>query len=252
MSKPVLSCLIFFLIPLTLVSADDPFVGKWKLNQNKSTNQPVQIDSLGGNRYKITLNGSVNTITADGSDQPADSGRTLSLKERNPNVWKVVWKKDGKPIDQSTWTIAADGQTMVQAYSVHLPNRESLRGQNKLKRIAGNIGLAGTWQFIEVTHEVPLVMEIQPYMDSGLTFLVPAFEYSSSMKFDGNEYPEHGPNIPSGSTSSGHRLDSHILETIDKLNGTVLRHQKWTISPDGTTLTVEEAGDGQTIYERVQ
>ena len=136
MSKHILACLTFVCFtPVTLIAADDPFMGKWKLNQTKSTTPSERIESLGGNRYKITWGDSVNTILADGNDQPADFGRTLSLKEESPNTWRAVWKKDGKPIDQGTWTVEADGQTMVQDYTVYLPNGKSSRGQNKLQRI---------------------------------------------------------------------------------------------------------------------
>jgi hypothetical protein len=252
MRKRIFVCLTFVcLIAVSLAAADDPFVGKWKFNQTKSTTPVLSIESLGGNRYKITLGDSVNTILADGNDQPADFGRTLSLKEESPNVWRAVWKKDGKPIDEGRWTVQADGQSLVQEYTVHLRNGKSSRGQNKLKRTSGNSGLAGTWEFRERTGEIPFVLEIRPFKDGGLTLLLPAIEYSASMKFDGKEYPQHGPDFPAGSTTSGRRLDSRTLETLDTANGNVVRHQKWTISPDGATLTVEDVGQGREIWDRM-
>lgn len=227
MSKRTLACLIFTcLIPVIVAAADDPFVAKWKPNQNKSATPPERIESLGGNKYKITWGDSVNTILADGTDQAADFGRTLSLKEESPNVWRAAWKKNGKPVDQGTWTIEADGKTMVQDYTVYRPNGKSSHGQNKLKRISADKGLVGTWEFIERTHEVPIVLEIHPYEERGLTLLVPAFEYSTSMKFDGKEYPEHGPTIPAGSTQSGRRPNSRTLEIVGKVNGKVVGREK--------------------------
>jgi hypothetical protein len=224
-----------------------------ELNQNKSTTPPERIESLGANRYKITSGESVNTVLADGTDQPADSGRrTLSLKEESTNVWRAVWKRNGKSIDQGTWKVEEDAKTMVQDYTVDLPNGKSARGQNKLRRIAGDKGLAGTWQFVERTHAVPIVLEIRPYEAGGLTFLLPVDEYSISIKFDGKEYPAHGLDVPAGSTSSGRRADSRTLETADTENGRVVRHQKWTISPDGATLTVYGSGDERDVWERMQ
>jgi hypothetical protein len=225
-------------------------VGKWKFNLTKSTNQLEQIESLGGNKYKITLGDSVNTIPADGSDQPADFGRTLSLKEERPDVWRAVWKKDAKPTDQGIWTLQADGETLVQDYTVSLRNGKSSRGQNKLKRIAGNSGLAGTWKFVERTSEVPFVLEIRPYQDGGLTLLLPGMEYSASIKFDGKEYAEHGPDVPAGSTTSGRRVDSRTLETQDAENGKVVRHQKWTVSPNGAMLHASLSTTGRYLHAR--
>jgi hypothetical protein len=248
MSKGIFACLIFVcLIPVTLTAADDPFVGKWK-----STTPSERIEALGGNRFKITWMDSVNTILADGTDQPADLGRTLSLKEESPNVWRVIWKENDKPTDQGTWKVEADGQTMVQDYTVYLPNGKSSRGRNKLQRIAGDKGLAGTWKFVERTHDEHIVLEIRPYEDGGLTFLLPFDQYSISMKFDGKQYPVHGLDVWPGTTSSGRRVDSRTLETVDTENGKLVRHQKWTISPDGATLTNEVPGHDKSIWDRMQ
>ena len=72
------------------------------------------------------------------------------------------------------------------------------------------------------------------------------------MKFDGKQYPEHGLDVAAGTTSSGRRVDSHTLETVDTENGKLVRHQKLTISPDGATLTIEVAGHDKTIWDRMQ
>ncbi len=48
------------------------FVGKWKLNPSKSKLTDVmKVDIAGKNRYAITFGpGAVDTVVADGSDQP--------------------------------------------------------------------------------------------------------------------------------------------------------------------------------------
>jgi hypothetical protein len=97
-----------------------------------------------------------------------------------------------------------------------------------------------------------VVLEIRPYGDGGLSFVLPVNEYSVSMRFDGKEYPAHGLDVPAGSTSSGRRVDSRKLETADTENGKVVRHQKCTIIPDGATLTVYGSGDERDVWERMQ
>jgi hypothetical protein len=58
------------------------------------------------------------------------------------------------------------------------------------------------------------------------------------MKFDGKEYPEAGPTVAAGSTSSGRRLDERTIETTEKIKGRVIETAKATVSADGKTQTV--------------
>jgi len=54
-------------------AADDPFVGKWKVNPSKSKLiDEMKVEAAGENRYTFTFGpGQVDTVVADGSDQPA-------------------------------------------------------------------------------------------------------------------------------------------------------------------------------------
>jgi hypothetical protein len=49
-------------------AADDPFVGKWKVNPDKSkiTGNQSRVESLGGNRYRYTNGEYSTTVVADG------------------------------------------------------------------------------------------------------------------------------------------------------------------------------------------
>ena len=56
----------------TLWAANDPFVGKWKLNPSKSklTDQ-MKVEAIGANKYAIDFGGgATENIVADGTDQP--------------------------------------------------------------------------------------------------------------------------------------------------------------------------------------
>ena len=68
-------------------AANDPFVGKWKVNPSKSKlNDEMKVEGAGANRYAITFApGAVDTVVADGSDQPALQGTTLSVTVKGPN-----------------------------------------------------------------------------------------------------------------------------------------------------------------------
>jgi hypothetical protein len=58
------------------------------------------------------------------------------------------------------------------------------------------------------------------------------------MKFDGKDYPDVGPNVVTGSASSGGRLNARTLELTDKINGKVTGTQEITVSPDLKLLTM--------------
>jgi len=78
-----------------------------------------------------------------------------------------------------------------------------------------------------------------------LTFNTPAYQDVLSMKFDGKDYEEKGPNVAPGSASSGKRINAHALEVTDKVKGEVMDHTKFELSPDGKTLTLTIHNAGQ-------
>ena len=104
--------LVVCLVTGTLWAASDPFVGKWKVNPSKSklTDEMIVV-AAGANRYVITFGpGAVDTIVADGSDQPGLRGTTLSITVEGPNNWKVIRKKDGRTLLTADWTLSKDGK----------------------------------------------------------------------------------------------------------------------------------------------
>ena len=73
--------LVACLVTSSVWAENDPFVGKWKVNPSKSKlNDEMKVEGAGANRYAFTFGpGQVDTVVADGSDQPALSGTTLSI-----------------------------------------------------------------------------------------------------------------------------------------------------------------------------
>src|SRR5579864_4375867 len=57
-----------------------------------------------------------------------------------------------------------------------------------------------------------------------------AYKDTLSMKFDGKDYEEKGPNVAPGSMSSGKRVNAHTLEVTDKVKGEVMDHTKFEVS----------------------
>ncbi len=123
------------------------------------------------------------------------------------------------------------------------------------KRVAGTSGFAGTWETTSLKIGSPDEFDIQPYESDGLSFVVPAESDTISMKFDGKDYSETGPNVAPGSASSGHRVNEHTLEVTDKVQGQVMDTTQFKVSADGKTLTLTVHEKGQSkplafVYDR--
>src|SRR6185437_12581596 len=101
----------------TLWAAQDPFVGKWKLNPLKSKQTDVmKVESLGGNKYAFDFGGGPENIVADGTDQPGNFGTALSVTIEGPDTWKVVRKNDGRMMLSAIWKLSTDGNSLSDNY----------------------------------------------------------------------------------------------------------------------------------------
>jgi hypothetical protein len=95
-------------------SAADPMLGNWKLNAQKSRLiDEMKITSLGGIKYSLDFGGGPpETVVADGTDQPGNSGTTNSTTIVSPDEWRGVRKKNGKPQIVGIWKLSKDGNTL--------------------------------------------------------------------------------------------------------------------------------------------
>lgn len=259
MRTPIYSSLaLACLLAGTLCAADDPFCGKWKLNQEKSkiAGEQMKTEDLGGNKYKFTFGENSDTITADGTDQPIHFGRTMSIASEGPTTWKMVIKKDGKVISSMTHTLSDDGNTQTIKGTDTKPDGTTSDYEVVEKRVGSGSGWGGTWESTEVKIGSPDEYDVEKYGARGLTFNAPAESDVLSMNFDGKDYEEKGPNVAPGSTSSGKRVDAHTLEVTDKIKGKVMDHTRFQVSEDGKTLTLTIHETGQPnaltiVYDKI-
>jgi hypothetical protein len=223
----------------SLTAADDPFVGKWKFNaaQSKLTGVQEVIQDLGGNKYTFTFGTASWTIVADGTDQPFKYGGTISWKEAGPNTWISVHKVDGKIESTATLTLSDDGKILKRTANGTRPDGSNYTSEFKTKRVAGAKGLFGTWESTEEKADSYPEWDIETYDVDGLSFRTPAYKEKQDMKFDGKYYPDTGPDVPAGSTSSAKRVNKRTIEWTDMLKEQVMDHQELKISEDGKTLT---------------
>jgi hypothetical protein len=242
----------------TLWAKDDPFCGKWKLNMEKSqfAGEQVKIQDLGGNKYKWMVGDRTDIIVFDGTDQPVHFGRTISMTPEGKDAWKMVVKKDGRVLSTMTHALSDGGKTQTIKGTETKPDGTTSDFDVVWKKLSGGSGLAGTWEEADVKFTSPDEWVIEAYQGDGLTFNTPAYQDVLSMKFDGKDYEEKGPNVAPGSASSGKRVNAHTLEVTDKVKGEVMDHTKFEVSPNGKTLTltIHDAGQAKpltVVYDKM-
>ncbi len=242
------SLLVAGLVTGSVWAANDPFVGKWKVNPSKSKlNDEMKVEVAGANRYAITFApGFVDTIVADGSDQPGLSGTTLSITVKGPNSWVVIRKQKGRTLLTGYWTLSEDGKTLNDAYTEFAPDgSKSLFLPYVYERTAGSAGFAGTWDSDSEKVKAGIELQIEPYEGDGLSFNSPGAELVTKIKFDGNDYPDLDPNADKGSASSGRRVNERSLEITDKFTGKTTATRQIELSTDLKTLTMTVRLEGQ-------
>ena len=235
MFKRSLQLLLFaFLVTCALRANEDPFVGDWKLDPARSDlSTKMKVNSLGGNKYAFDLDGSgdLETIVADGTDQPGRNGTTLSVTAEDPNAWKVVRKKDGRTLLIGSWSLSQDGSTLTDHFTGFDPKGTPEPMNFLFQRKGSGSGFVGVWVSTSTDLNFVLVLQIRPYEGNGLAILDTSTGKARKVKFDGKDF---------------RRVDEHTLDfTIKKANGEIAYTQQLQLSSDLKMLTMTTRLNGQ-------
>jgi hypothetical protein len=221
-------------------AANDPFAGKWKLDSSQSefAADTMKVKLVGANKYTFIFSEpNAETIATDGTDQPGIFGTTLSVTGQGPRAWKVVRKRKGRTIVTAIWMLSEDGGTLHDSFTGYRPDGSPFTVDYLYLRKAGDSGFAGTWQSTSEVFVSPYEIRIQSFQGEGVTLIDPVAGIDKSLKFDGTDYPNSGPNANPDMLSSGHRISDRRLELMDKLKGRVLSTDDFELSPDLQTMT---------------
>jgi hypothetical protein len=163
MSRRIELLLVAFLAASTLWAADDPFVGKWKLNPSRSKLTDVmKVQSVGAKRYAFNFGGGPETIVLDGTDQPGGFGTTLSVVVEGPGNWKVVRKRNSRTLLIAIWNLSKDGSTLTDNFTGINPNESTYNLNYVYKRKGGGSGFAGEWVSTTETVNSVVMLEVRP------------------------------------------------------------------------------------------
>lgn len=78
------------------------------------------------------------------------------------------------------------------------------------------------------------MLQVRPYENDGLSFIVPSEGSAINAKLDGKEYP----NAAGTFACSSRRVNAHAVEIILKSKGKITGTRQITLSPDLKTLTM--------------
>ena len=219
----------------TFWTANDPFVGKWRLDVSRSTIvDEVRVEALGGNRYRFNFEGApAETVVADGTDQPGLPGTTLAVKTEDAHNLTVVRKQGGRVVVSAAWKLTKDGRTLRDTFTNTQPDGSILTVNYVYRRLSGAGGFAGDWESTTKPVGLKLELKIEPYAGRGLSFVSPGSE--KNVIFDGRDNPI--PGAKDGLIFSGRRLGARAMEYKETSGGKVERARQFQLSRDGRTLT---------------
>ncbi len=226
------------LISATAFSADDSFVGKWKLNPTKSqfAGLTYKVAEAGPDKYTFTFGDDSETMTL-GKEHLTKYGNTWLITKNGPNSWKWTQKRKGKITSDAIWSVSKDGATSTYVSTEMRPDGSTSHDETRLKRTAGTSGLAGTWVSTTIKIGSPNSIEMAKWQADGYSMMNPTYQGRTDFKLDGKDYTPKGPRVAKGTTVSAKAIDSHNMELTYKLNGKTIETDHWKLSANGKMLT---------------
>jgi hypothetical protein len=231
----VLSCSTSF-------AATDPFVGTWVYNAQKSPKPTIRyaIKDLGGGRYSLTGSTGITVeVKADGVPIKTSTVSTVSFKKLDDRDWEMD-RDDGQKMVR-TYSISPDDKTLT-LHDVFTGNPEdNYETTTRYARISPGTSIFGEWQSVSMEEKTVgegLKLIIKPFNTDGLSFSVPSHKHLSEMNFDGKIYADSGAGDSKGDSSSGKRVNDHLLLIDSQVNGKPEESGELKLSDDGKTLTI--------------
>ncbi len=227
-----------------------PYFGKWKVNVARSDfgETMLAFDRAASGEMQMTYLGRSYRFRVDGNDYPAILGMTAAWKQIDPDTWEAVYKRGGNVWTTDTTRLSSDGR----ALTINSKGITQAGGTNEhntvYERVSGGSGLIGTWKTKSAPPVGSRVLELVPSGTDGVIITRP--DGSCDAKFDGNDYPVHGPSVPAGITWAIRRTGPRSFDWTAKVNGDGFAQTSFTVSDDGKDIDGNRRpGRGQSTDE---
>jgi hypothetical protein len=234
------ACLFACLATARTATAQNPFSGTWKMNQEKSqlAGDILVFGPAEGQAIELTAGGTKYSFRTDGNNYRLPSGNLAVWREAGPNRWTTEYRKiDGKLMSTDTWELSADGKTLSLTSSGVKPNGDLYTDTEEYERTAGSSGLIGSWKGTNVKLSSPSELTLAVTGLDSMTLKIAALKATCVASFDGKDTAVEGPDIPSGFRLALTRTGPYSFKLVQKLNGSQISSSDYTVSEDGKTMT---------------
>jgi hypothetical protein len=228
-------------------AAQNPFVGTWKLNQEKSqlAGDTLKFNPAAGESIELAAAGITYSFRADGNPYAAPSGNLAIWRQTSPDSWTTEYRKpDGKLMSSDNWKLSSDQKNLTVTSSGVKANGDLYTDTEEYARTAGTGGLLGAWKSTSVKLSSPNELTIQEAGLDGLILKIAALNSTAVTNFNGKEVAVDGPDIPTGLRLSLTRTGPYKFRLVEKLNGSLTDSSEYTVSADGQTMTAVGGAPG--------
>jgi hypothetical protein len=220
--------------------AQNPFVGTWKLNQEKSqmAGDTMKFGPAASDAIELIAGGTTYSFRLDGKPYALPSGHVAIWRETSPDSWTTEYRNtDGKLLSSDNWKLSSDEKNLTVTTSGVKANGDLYTDTEEYVRTAGTNGLMGGWKSTSVKLSSPNELTIQESGLDGLILKIPAMKATAQTNFDGKEVAVEGPDIPTGLRLALTRTGPYKFRIVQKLNGSLVDSAEYTVSADGQTMT---------------
>jgi hypothetical protein len=232
--------LFISIVTIGTATAQTPFVGSWKLNQDKSqlAGDTMKFGPAQGDAIELKAGGVTYSFRVDGKNYALPSGNIAIWRQVSPASWTTEYRKqDGSLLSRDSWQLSTDGQKLSVTTSGVKADGDLYTNTAEYARTAGSNGLMGAWKSTEVKLSSPDEFSIGEVGLDKLVLKVPAMKVTCEVTTDGKEVAVEGPDIPSGLRVSLTRTGPYTFKLVQKLNGNVVSSSVYTVSEDRETMT---------------
>ena len=222
-------------------AAQTPFVGDWKLNQDKSqlAGDTMKFGAAQGDAIELKAGGLTYSFRVDGKNYAMPSGNIAIWRQTSPTSWTTEYRKpDGSLLSRDSWQLSTDGQKLSVTTSGVKADGDLYTNTAEYARTAGSGGLMGAWKSTAgQSFSSPNEFSIGEVGLDKLVLKVPAMKVTCEVTSDGKEVAVEGPDIPTGLRISLTRTGPYTFRLVQKLNGSVISTSVYTVAEDRETMT---------------
>ena len=221
------------------LQAQSPFVGDWKMNNEKSklTGEVIEFAPAPGDAIKYTAEDRSYTFKTDGQEYAGDTGAKHVWKKMDDHTYQSTSTRNGITLGTTTWKISADEKQLMTEDKGTAPGGKVFDDTATFTRVAGAKGLMGSWKDVDVKLKEASVMSLQAGAGDSIHWIMPDIKASVDLTMDGKECKPVGPTVPDGLTLTAMKTGPRSFTLTEKMNGKLLEKSNYKLSEDGKTLT---------------